>query len=107
MLQQAYLARKVSEDAFLSYDQELSQYQEENPHSTTYLLWLSDEITSSDIKAIALHFSDAGYDISGVVVGNNLIIDWKFAEEGRTGKINLASDTLTFIKQASYQENED
>lgn len=108
MLQQAYLARKASEDALLSLDQRFSQYQKENPHATSFLLELSDTVVKAEIESIAFHFSKAGYDVTSTVVGNNLIIDWKSAEEGRTGSININNDFFTFSWPALYpQKNEE
>lgn len=107
MLQPAYLARNASERALLSLDQKLTQYQEENPYSVSFVLELSDTITKEDMKCIALHFADVGYDVTSVVSGNNLIIDWRYAQEGFTGKVDIHTDVLNFVRSALSHENEE
>lgn len=86
MLQQAYLARKVSED---SLDSPIS-----------YIFRIPGEPTEEEVKRIALHYSDAGYDVFSTVF-NKLEIGWAFAEEGRTGIINIRNKYFTFTRNAS------
>lgn len=103
MLQQAYLARKVSEDAFLSLDKKFSEYQKEHPRSTSYILDLSYNPDAEEMKILALHFSDAGYDVF-CTTSEKFEIDWTFAEEGRTGIINIRNAWLTFTRDAKKVE---
>ena len=64
-------------------------------------------VTEEEMKSIALHFFDAGYDVTSVVAGNNLIIDWRSAEEGRTGKVDIHTNVLNFVRSTLYHENEE
>lgn len=100
MLQQAHLAHKVSEDAFYALDQEFSQYQKEHPLSTSYTLPLSDNAGGNEMQSIALHFSDAGYDVTSKTY-TQLVIDWAHAEEGRIGLIDINNARLTFVRKAT------
>lgn len=100
MLQQAHLAHKVSEDAFYALDQEFSQYQKEHPRSTSYTLPLSSNTDENETKSIALHFSDAGYDVTSKSY-TKLVIDWAHAEEGRIGLIDINNARLTFVRKAT------
>lgn len=105
MLQQAYLARKASEDSFDSLDQEFLQFQKDHPRATSYIVRLPDEPNAEEVKGIAFHFSDAGYDVFSTVF-NKLEIDWAFAEEGRTGVINIRNDCLRLNRNAVHKNEE-
>ncbi|MCI9178156.1 MAG: hypothetical protein HFJ28_06385 [Clostridia bacterium] len=102
MLQLAYLARRVSEDPFHSIDYEFKQYQENNPQSTSYSFNFSSTINVTRMQSIALHFSDAGYDVF-CVSPDRFLVDWTSAEQGRTGSINIHNAFLTFTKDASQK----
>jgi len=105
MLQPAYLARNASEEAFASLDKSFSEYQNNHPRSTSYNLGFTGYPTDLEMKAIALHFATAGYDVSSDSRAH-LIISWENAKEGWTGAINIGNSICHF-KQASYQKNEE
>lgn len=101
MLQQAYLARQNTEKAFSLLDEEIARFQQEHPTALSYPLVFGHR-DSQELIGIASHLASIGYDVECQNT-YSLVVDWRFAEEGRTGKIYIDNSFCHYVQDASFQ----
>ena len=96
----AHEALQRSQNRFLSLEEELTKKQQEKPHEILWNLLIPHPDDKQELIDIAVHFASLGYDVS-CVCNVSFSVDCFFAEEGRTGKIDIRNSYCNFQKDAT------